>query len=113
LWGSGRAKREFLHVEDLADAVLMLMESWKRPDIINVGSGSDVSIEELARMIAGAAGYTGEILFDTTRPDGMPRKCLDTSRITVLGFRPKIDLPTGIRGMIEQYRSLGRPGATV
>jgi len=106
IWGTGKARREFLHVEDLADAVMLLIDRWHQADIINVGSGTDVTIEELARMIARATGYAGEIQFDSSRPDGMPRKCLDVSRIAALGFTPRVDLAAGIAQMIHQYRQL-------
>lgn len=106
LWGTGRARREFLHVDDLARAILLLMDRWDSPEIINVGCGIDVSIAELAHRIAGHVGYGGEIEFDATRPDGMPRKCLEVSKLTALGFRPEISLDEGIRQMIQQFRGL-------
>lgn len=104
LWGSGSARREFLHVRDLSEAVLLLMEHWHSPDIINVGSGFDVTIRELAEQIAEATGYRGRVVWDCSIPDGMPRKCLDISRISQLGFRPSISLTEGIRLMIAEYR---------
>lgn len=104
VWGTGSARREFLHVDDLARAVLLLMDQWNDPDPVNVGTGTDVSIRELAEMIATLVGYRGDMRWDTTKPDGMPRKCLDISRITALGFEPCITLQAGIRQMIDEYR---------
>lgn len=104
LWGTGVARREFLHVDDLADAVLLLMERWSSPDIVNVGSGEDITIRELATMVAEETGFAGKVLWDATMPDGMPRKCLDVSRLDSLGFRPKISLREGIARTVREYR---------
>jgi len=104
LWGTGSARREFLHVDDLADAVLLLMERWTSPEIINVGSGEDVTIRELAETIARATGFAGKIRWDSSMPDGMPRKCLDVSRLTSLGFRPRVSLEEGIARTVREYR---------
>lgn len=106
LWGTGIARREFLHVDDLARAVLFLMEKYDSPDIINVGSGKDVTIKELAEMIAAKTGFSGKIFWDTSKPDGMLRKCLDVSKISELGFQPEISLSAGIDQIIQEYRSL-------
>ena len=106
LWGSGIARREFLHVDDLARALLLLVEKWHSPEIINVGCGADVSIKELASLIAGKTGYLGKISWDTTMPDGMLRKCLDVSKLNALGYRPEITLEQGIEGVIADYRKL-------
>ena len=106
VWGTGSARREFLHVDDLAEAVLFLMRKWERPEIVNVGSGFDVSIRELAGMIARIAGFGGRLSWDASKPDGMPRKCLDVSKITELGFRPKIGLEEGIARTVLEYREL-------
>jgi len=106
LWGSGSAKREFLHVNDLADAVLFLMNNYDLPDIINVGSGEDVSILELANKIAVIVEYDGKIKWDLTKPDGMPRKLLDVSRLHALGWKHQIDLETGIRSVVADFESL-------
>ena len=106
LWGSGDARREFLHVDDLAHALLFLMDNWESPDIINVGSGIDLSIRELAKLTARKVNYTGKILWDTSMPDGMPRKCVDISKLTALGFRSAIPLDEGIEGVIREYRAL-------
>jgi GDP-L-fucose synthase len=96
VWGSGTPRREFLHVDDLADAAVFLMLEYDSAEIINVGTGIDVTIRELAEMIGRAAGYTGSIAFDSSKPDGTPRKLLDVSRLTALGWKPKIALAGGI-----------------
>ena len=106
LWGTGTARREFMHVDDLAAAVLLAMRRWKSPEIINVGTGEDVSIRELAELIAKTAGYSGQILWDSSRPDGMPRKCLDISKLKQLGFRPQIALEAGVAEMIANYSAI-------
>ena len=104
MWGTGAARREFLHVDDLARAVLLLLEKHHSPDIINVGAGTDVSIRELAELIAGKVGYHGRLTWDATMPDGMPRKCLDVAKIQKLGFTPAVSLVDGIDGVIQEYR---------
>ncbi len=96
-WGTGSPLREFLHSDDLAEACVFLMENYSDSQIINVGSGIELSIRELAMTIANIIGYSGEILWDHSKPDGTPRKLMDSSRIFNLGWRPKIDLETGIR----------------
>lgn len=106
LWGTGSARREFLNVDDLARAVRFLMEAWDSPEIINVGAGKDISIRELAGLVAKKVGYEGEISWDRTKPDGMPRKCLDVSKMTALGFSPEIPLDLGIENTIADYRAL-------
>lgn len=106
IWGTGVARREFLHVDDLALAVLLLMERWPTSDIINVGSGTDVSIRQLAEMVAGRVGFRGQIAWDPTKPDGMPRKCLDISKIRALGFTPQIPLEHGVDLMIADYKRM-------
>ncbi len=106
LWGTGKSRREFMHVDDLAQAVLLLLEKWYSPEIINVGTGTDVAIAELARLIAVTAGFRGKIYWDATMPDGMPRKCLDITRLDRLGFCPSFSLAAGIESMIRQYRQL-------
>ena len=109
IWGSGRPRREFLHVDDLADAVVFLMKTWSDEEPINIGTGTDVTIAELAGVIADVVGFTGHFVFDRSKPDGTPRKLLDVSKLTTLGWRPRIDLETGIRQTHEWYRtSLGR-----
>ena len=106
LWGTGIARREFLHVDDLARALLFLLESDRSSAIINVGSGTDVSIRELADLITAKVGYRGELRWDPSMPDGMMRKCLDVSRMRDLGFVPAIALSDGIDDVISEYRSL-------
>lgn len=96
VWGTGRPKREFLHVDDLADAAVFLMRNYSDPEIVNVGTGVDVSIGELAELVKNIVGYRGNLRFDATKPDGTPRKLLDVSRLKQLSWQPKIDLATGL-----------------
>jgi GDP-L-fucose synthase len=96
LWGTGTPRREFLHVDDLGPAIVHLLDHYDDPQTINVGVGTDVTIRELAETVAHVVGYTGAIVQDTSRPDGTPRKLLDTSRITALGWTPRIGLAEGI-----------------
>ena len=104
LWGTGTAKREFLHVDDLADACVFLMNHYSGDANINIGWGKDLSIDELAKMIAEEAGFTGEIVYDSTKPDGTPRKLLDTTMINELGWEPRIELRQGLKDTIAWYR---------
>lgn len=104
-WGTGSPRREFLHVDDMADACLHLLEHYDGPEHINVGSGTDVSIKVLADTIAAAVGYTGETRWDTTQPDGTPQKLLDVSKLEKLGWTSKIGLQEGIRSTVEWYRA--------
>ena len=103
VWGSGKPRREFLHVDDLASACRFLLEEYDAPEIVNVGCGEDVTIRELAAMIAEVAGFTGELVFDPTKPDGTPRKLLDVSRLTALGWRPRIPLRQGLEQTYRWY----------
>ncbi len=96
-WGTGTPLREFLHADDLARACVFLMEHYSEEAFINIGSGSDLSIRELAEIVRQVVGYAGEIVWDTSKPDGTPRKLMDGSRLAALGWKPEIDLPTGIR----------------
>ena len=105
IWGSGRPRREFLHVDDLADAVVFLMKTWSEDEPINIGTGTDVTIAELARTIADVVGFTGQFVYDNSKPDGTPRKLLDISKLTALGWRPRITLEAGIRQTYEWYRA--------
>jgi GDP-L-fucose synthase len=105
IWGSGRPQREFLHVDDLADACVFLLGQHADPQPINIGSGEEISILELAELIAEIAGYEGEILCDTSRPDGTPRKRLDTSRLDALGWAPSIRLRDGLRQVYDDWRA--------
>jgi GDP-L-fucose synthase len=111
LWGTGSPRREFLHVDDLAVACLHLLENYDDSQTINVGVGEDLPISELAAMVASAVGYDGETRWDTSMPDGTPRKLLDVSRLQALGWSPKISLADGIASTIEDYRS--RPGSAL
>jgi len=103
LWGTGNARRELLHVDDLADACLFLLRNYDLPEIINVGSGQDLTIRELAETIAKIVEYTGKLEWDLAKPDGMPMKLLDVSRLHALGWRHKIDLATGIRSVVADF----------
>ena len=96
VWGSGTPLREFLHVDDLADASVFLMEHYDEPEIINVGAGSDVTIRELAGIVQRVTGFDGALRFDASKPDGTPRKLLDVSRLTALGWRPRFTLEEGV-----------------
>jgi GDP-L-fucose synthase len=103
VWGTGTPRREFLHVDDLADAAVFLMQNYDEPEFVNVGTGADATIRELAQMIARVTGYKGEIVFDTSKPDGTPRKLLDVSKLTGLGWKASIELETGIARTYEWY----------
>ena len=105
LWGSGSPRRELLHVDDLADACVFLMNHYNESDIINIGWGKDQTILELAQMVADAVGYQGKIQWDSTKPDGTPQKLLDISRLTKLGWQPGITLQEGIREVYKWYQS--------
>jgi GDP-L-fucose synthase len=96
VWGTGAPRREFLHVDDLADAVVYLLKTYNDEPIVNIGWGEDVTIKELAEMVAAVSGFQGSLAFDSSKPDGTPRKLLDTSRLTSLGWKPKITLRAGI-----------------
>ncbi len=104
LWGTGSPRREFLHVDDLADACVFLMEQYDREDIVNVGVGEDVSIRDLADRVRAASGFSGEIAWDREKPDGTPRKLLDVGRLKALGWRPSIGLAEGISRTSAWYR---------
>lgn len=103
VWGTGSPKREFLHVDDLADAAVRLMEVYDDPGIINVGTGEDVTIGELAGMIREAVGYSGRVVFDASKPDGTPRKLLNVARLKALGWSPRVPLREGIAGTYRWY----------
>ncbi len=103
LWGSGTPRREFLHVDDLADAVVFLLETYDSGETINVGVGEDVTIRQLAEMVADIVGFHGEIVQDTTKPDGTPRKLLDVSRLTAVGWKPRIELRDGLAATYDWF----------
>jgi GDP-L-fucose synthase len=105
LWGNGTSRREFLHVEDLADACLFLIDQYEESEIINIGVGEDLSIRELAELIAEIVGYKGDIIFGRGKPDGTPRKLLDVSRLHTPGWKAKIGLREGIEGTYRWYLS--------
>jgi GDP-L-fucose synthase len=104
LWGTGSPKREFLHVDDLANAILLCLEKYDSDQHINIGSGVDLSIKELATKVARAAGFTGEIIWDSSKPDGTPRKVLDITKISNLGWKPSISLDQGIDQTVHWYQ---------
>ncbi|MFT7613417.1 MAG: GDP-L-fucose synthase [Parvicellaceae bacterium] len=103
IWGTGSPKREFLHVDDLAEACFYLMQNYSSKEFVNIGSGEDLSIKDLALLIKSVIGFEGELTFDTSKPDGTPRKLMDVNRINDLGWKYSIDLETGIR---KVYNSL-------
>ena len=104
LWGSGKPRREFLHADDLADACFYLMQHYNEPGLVNIGTGVDLEIGELALLIAGIVGYTGEIRHDLSKPDGTPRKLMDVSRLHGFGWKASIDLEKGLRMVYEEYK---------
>lgn len=104
LWGTGKPRREFLHVDDLANAVCFLMEHYDEPELLNIGTGEDLEIAELADIVARVVGYRGRIVFDASKPDGTPRKLLDVSHIHSLGWRARIPLEEGIASTYEWYQ---------
>jgi GDP-L-fucose synthase len=104
IWGTGTPRREFLHVDDLADAVVYLLKNYEDEGIVNVGWGEDVTIRELAELVMAASGYQGRLMFDPSKPDGTPRKLLDTTRLTTLGWRPKISLKDGIESTYAWFQ---------
>jgi GDP-L-fucose synthase len=103
LWGTGTPRREFLHVDDLANAACFLMENYDAPDLLNVGVGKDLTIAELAALVARVIGYKGPVVFDRSHPDGTPRKLLDISRIHALGWHAQISLERGIESTYQWY----------
>src|SRR5216110_1680734 len=103
VWGTGKPRREFLHVDDLASACLLLLEKYDSPDIVNVGYGEDISIRELAELICEVLGFDGELAWDTSKPDGTPRKLLDVSKLRALGWKPAIPLRDGIKRTYEWF----------
>ncbi len=102
-WGTGSPRREFLYADDLARACVFLMQNYSEEQFINVGYGSDTTIKELAELVARILGFTGEIVWDNSKPDGTPRKLMDSSRLFALGWRPQVDLERGIRRAYEDF----------
>ena len=105
VWGTGKPRREFLHVDDLASACLLLLEKYDSPEIINVGCGEDISIRDLAELICDVVGFDGELAWDTNKPDGTPRKLLDVTKLRALGWKPAVTLRDGIARMYEWFRA--------
>ncbi len=103
IWGSGTPLREFMHVDDLADALVFLLRQYDGDEHVNVGSGEEVSIAELAKMLVNVIGFDGELVFDTSKPDGTPRKALDCTRLANLGWTPKFDLRSGLQQTYDWY----------
>lgn len=106
IWGTGSPRREFMHVDDLAEAAVLLMHSYSDPMFVNIGTGTDIDIKSLALMIKEIVGYPGELQFDTTKPDGTPRKLMDISRLDALGFQSKITLGEGIQSVYADFLKL-------
>ena len=104
IWGTGTPRREFLHVDDLADAAVFLIKNWSSDEHINIGAGQDLSVAELARKIARIIGFEGNFVFDPSKPDGTPRKLLDVAKLNALGWRYRTDLESGIRQTYDWYR---------
>ena len=102
-WGTGAPLREFLYADDLGDACVFLMENYSEEQFINAGSGTEISIRELSELVRRIIGFPGEIVWDTSKPDGTPRKLMDTSRLFALVWRPKVNLETGIRLAYEDF----------
>lgn len=103
IWGSGAVRREFLHLDDCVDALTMLMRTYDGYEHVNVGSGEDVTIVELAHLVAAAVGFQGKITNDPSKPDGTPRKLMDTAKLKAMGWSPQIDLPSGLRSTYRWY----------
>ena len=113
IWGTGSPKREFLHSDDLAEACVFLMETYSGRDFVNIGTGEDIAIGDLALLIKNIVGFEGELTFDTSKPDGTPRKLMDVSRLHRLGWKHRIDLESGIRSVYQQYKAnLEAPAAS-
>lgn len=106
IWGSGSPRREFLHVDDLADACYFLLKNYDQAGLVNIGLGFDLTIKDLAMLIAKMVGYSGALIFDTSKPDGTPRKLLDTNKLNSLGWKPSISLEDGIQRTIMEVRDM-------
>nr|WP_295869250.1 GDP-L-fucose synthase [uncultured Chitinophaga sp.] len=107
LWGTGTPRREFLHADDMADACFYLMQHYNEPGLVNIGVGEDISIKELAMLIRKIVGYKGELVFDTTKPDGTPRKLMDVSKLHSYGWKARIELEEGVRRVYEDVKANG------
>ena len=105
VWGSGTPRREFMHVDDLADALVFLLRGYSEDQHINVGVGDDVTIAELAQTVADVVGFKGRLVFDASRPDGTPRKLMDSSRLTALGWKPRIGLREGLKDALKAFEA--------
>ena len=103
VWGTGTPRREFLYVDDMADACVHLIKTYSSSELVNIGTGEDITIAEFARVVAATVGYTGEISYDRSKPDGTPRKWLDVSRLSALGWRASTSLEDGIRLTYQAY----------
>lgn len=108
MWGTGIARREFMHVDDAAAAIILMTENYDELEIINIGWGRDITIKDLATLIAEKSGFKGKLIWDPTQPNGMLRKCMDVSKMRSLGFAPKITLEEGIEKTIAEYREIKR-----
>jgi GDP-L-fucose synthase len=106
VWGSGKPLREFLHADDMADACVHIMQHWNESGFVNIGTGSEISIGELAKLIAKITGFSGEIRFDTSKPDGTPRKLTDVSKLHSLGWKHKINLAEGIQMVYDSVKDV-------
>jgi len=106
IWGTGTPRREFLHVDDLADACYFLLQNYNEQGLVNIGCGTDVSIKELAELISFEIGYEGKLIFDKTKPDGTPRKLMDSSKMFKTGWRPKIKLNEGLNKTIQEIKNM-------
>ena len=104
MWGTGSPKREFLHADDLADACFFCMDQYNEPNLLNIGTGTDISIWDLAHLIKKVVGYEGEIVKDPTKPDGTPRKLMDVSKLNALGWKASITLEEGIERVYEEMK---------
>jgi GDP-L-fucose synthase len=105
IWGTGTPRREFLHADDLADACFFLLQNYDSPEIVNIGCGEDVTIRELAETVCDVVGFGGTLEFDTSKPDGTPRKLLDMTKLFSMGWKPRIALRDGIKGAYEWFLS--------
>jgi GDP-L-fucose synthase len=106
IWGTGTPRREFLHVDDLSDACYFLLQNYNEQGIVNIGCGADISIKELAELIVSEVGYEGQLIFDTTKPDGTPRKLMSIEKLKSIGWEPKIKLQKGLKQTISEFKKL-------